>query len=55
MQGVLYKLGATFKQLTPRWYVIKDRFLYSFRDRTDLQPTSVLFLEGCFVENVVFI
>ena len=50
LQGTLFKLGQTFKQLVPRWFEIKDRFLYSFRDRTEVEPISVTFLEGCFVE-----
>jgi hypothetical protein len=33
-----------------RWFVLKDSFLYSFRDRGDVQPSTVTFLEGCFIE-----
>ena len=50
VQGFLFKLGATFKQLVLRWFVLKDSFLYSFRDRADVQPSTVTFLEGCFIE-----
>ncbi len=50
MQGYLHKIGATFKQMTPRWFVIKDGFLYGYKVKGEVQPTSVTFLEGCFVE-----
>jgi hypothetical protein len=50
VQGFLFKIGATFKQPTPRWFVLKDSFLYCFRERGDVQPLSVTFMEGCFIE-----
>ncbi len=52
MQGWLSKLGARFKTLKERWFVLKDNFLYSYHTTDDYTPVHVYYMEGCFVEPV---
>lgn len=52
-EGYLSKVGQRLKQMHRRWFAIRDNFLFSFRNRDDPQPSSVTFLEGCFVESKV--
>lgn len=51
-EGYLSKVGARFKTLKQRWFVIKDNFFYSFSKRSALKPQHVCFLQGCFIEPV---
>ena len=52
IEGWLMKVGKTLRTIVTRWYVIRDSFLYTYGKQTDLRPSHVLFLEGCFVEAV---
>lgn len=51
-EGFLLKVGARFKGLKQRWYMIKDNFLYCFHRRKDVKPAHIIFLDGCFIEAV---
>lgn len=52
IEGFLKKVGARFKNIMSRWYVIRDNFMYTYNRPGDFKPAHVLFLEGCFVEAV---
>jgi len=49
-EGTLSKVGARFKSLHSRWYVLKDHYLYSFKKQGENKPDKVLALQGCYVE-----
>eukprot|EP00742_Colponemidia_sp_Colp-10_P002797 GILJ01002991.1.p1 GENE.GILJ01002991.1~~GILJ01002991.1.p1 ORF type:complete len:769 (+),score=114.17 GILJ01002991.1:198-2504(+) len=49
--GWLGKFGRSLKQYKERWFFLKDKFMYSYRRPSDSAPSSVIFLEGCFVEE----
>jgi len=50
MQGWLAKVGARFKILQERYFVLRDGFLYSYSKPGALTPRHVFFIEGCFIE-----
>ena len=52
LEGHLMKVGKTLRSIVTRWYVIRDNFLYTYSRQSDVKPSHVLFLEGCFVEAV---
>ena len=47
--GVLHKQGATFHRWVQRYYVIKEKFLYSFQKQADETPSNVIFISGWFI------
>ena len=51
-EGYLTKKTSLLKQIVQRWFVVEDHFLYQFSDRSDVRPSVVNFLGGCFVEPV---
>jgi len=46
--GVLFKIGAKFKSFVSRYYVIKERFLYTFKKEGDASPINVVFIAGWY-------
>ena len=50
--GNLWKLGAKFHTWIQRYYVIKDKFLYSFKKKEDETPTNVIFISGWFISAI---
>lgn len=52
IEGYLMKVGKTLKQPTQRYYRVRDSFLYTFQKESDVKPSDVLFLQGCFIEPV---
>lgn len=51
-EGYLFKVGIMMKQLVSRWIVVKDHFLYSFPQRGELRPSTVMLLDGCYIEMI---
>ncbi|MES1917293.1 MAG: hypothetical protein MHM6MM_009030 [Cercozoa sp. M6MM] len=52
MSGFLCKRGERLGRMQRRFLVLRGHFLYSFRRKTDLSPSRVYFIDGCFVERV---
>jgi serine/threonine protein kinase len=53
LEGYLWKPGRKIKDiLRKRWFVLKDNFLYWFKDPRELRPAGIIFIEGCFVDPI---
>jgi hypothetical protein len=52
-EGWLAKKGRLLQQFTDRYYVCRAGFLYAFKNKEDVQPYRVTFLEGCFIDEPV--
>eukprot|EP00485_Elphidium_margaritaceum_P004278 CAMPEP_0202696214 /NCGR_PEP_ID=MMETSP1385-20130828/9518_1 /ASSEMBLY_ACC=CAM_ASM_000861 /TAXON_ID=933848 /ORGANISM="Elphidium margaritaceum" /LENGTH=913 /DNA_ID=CAMNT_0049352331 /DNA_START=76 /DNA_END=2817 /DNA_ORIENTATION=- len=52
-KGILYKIGHTFKTHIARYYVIRDKFLYTFKKQNDpVGPINVTFISGWYIKSV---
>eukprot|EP01084_Bolivina_argentea_P227313 383910_1 len=51
-KGILYKIGAKFKSFISRYYVIKEKFLYTFKKQTDKYPINVVFIAGWYITEI---
>lgn len=51
-EGYLYKKQWIRGTMKKRWFEIKGRVLYYYKERTDIKPLLVIFLAGCFIEQV---
>jgi len=51
-KGTLYKIGSTFKSFVARYYVIKEKFLYTFKKQNDDLPINVVFIAGWYINEV---
>ena len=51
-RGILYKIGSKFKSFIARYYVIKEKFLYTFKKQTDKFPINVVFIAGWYINEI---
>jgi len=49
-EGYLFKKSGIVRQWRARYVVLRDGFMYIFKEREDKTPRSVTFLEECFIE-----
>jgi hypothetical protein len=52
-EGVLYKPRKILKSMKQNYFLLRGYFLYHFRNRQDVEPKHVIFLQGCSVEAEV--
>merc|ERR1719203_2384202 len=48
-RGTLWKIGSKLKNFIARYYVIREKFLYTFKREHEEFPTQVLFIAGWFI------
>ena len=51
-KGTLYKIGSKFKSFISRYYVIKEKFLYTFKKQNDQFPINVVFIAGWYIQSI---
>jgi len=51
MEGYLWKIGKKSKILIKRYYVLKHNALYIYDNKSDKEPSSIIFLRGVYVET----
>eukprot|EP01083_Nonionella_stella_P175035 608372_1 len=51
-KGILYKIGAHFKSFVSRYYVIREKFLYTFKKEHDAFPINVVFIAGWYMSEI---
>jgi len=51
-RGTLWKIGSKLKNFIARYYVIREKFLYTFKRENDEFPINVMFIAGWFIDAV---
>merc|ERR1719229_2230363 len=51
-RGTLWKIGSKLKNFIARYYVIREKFLYTFKRENDEFPINVMFIAGWFISAV---
>ena len=50
-EGALYKrAGSLVKHWKQRWVLVRDSFIYFFKEREAIDAKFIIFLDGCFIE-----
>merc|ERR1719242_695393 len=51
-RGTLWKIGSKLKNFIARYYVIREKFLYTFKREHDQFPINVMFIAGWFIASI---
>jgi len=52
MEGIMFKKGKKSKSWTKRYFELRDHFLFYYEKKEDKKPKGILFLDGCFIEEL---